>query len=117
MTRTRSADGTLSEEFDFGARKVSGREGSLAAIILRPAAISDELSLGATLVEPDSADTGAAGFRQAVGRARSASWSSRAIERSARADSPGKAALPTRAARESSDGTSGIATTSVARCR
>lgn len=110
VTRTRSADGTLTEEFDFGARKVSGREGSLAAIILRPAAISDELSLGATLVEPDSADTGAAGFRQAVGRARSMRFVELLGDPKVGESRFAWQDVLTRAARESSDGTSGIAT-------
>lgn len=70
VTRARSADGVLSEEFDFGARKLAAREGALATISLGFEAMGDELLLGATLFERAAEDTSAPGFAAALRRPR-----------------------------------------------
>ena len=69
-TRSRNADGELIEEFDFGARKVSARDGSLANILLRFEAAANELAVGATFIESDLSDSTSPRFRALVGRAR-----------------------------------------------
>ncbi|MCC6901502.1 MAG: hypothetical protein IT377_21195 [Polyangiaceae bacterium] len=110
VTRTRSAEGLLTEEFDFGAKKVTAREGSASAIRMRVEAISDELSLGATLVEPDIHDTSSAGFRQAIGRNRSMRFTELLGDPKVVESRFSWQDVLTRAARESSDDPSGVAT-------
>ncbi|GMV15094.1 MAG: hypothetical protein AMXMBFR56_33180 [Polyangiaceae bacterium] len=70
VTRARSTDGVLSEEFDFGARKLAAREGALGTISLGFEAMADELLLGATLFERAAEDTAAPGFAAALRRPR-----------------------------------------------
>ena len=69
-TRSRNAEGEMIEEFDFGARKVRARDGSLTSILLRFEAVAEELALGATFIESDLADPTSTLFRALVGRPR-----------------------------------------------
>ncbi|MFO0564217.1 MAG: hypothetical protein U0263_01070 [Polyangiaceae bacterium] len=69
-TRTRSADGTFTESFDFGAKKLSVRDGDLAQITLWPEAGGDDYVLGATLFERVLSSSGDPAASRLLGKLR-----------------------------------------------